>query len=221
MTASTIAVAPMPPTGRAKPILYVRSMVAVAMIVSWVAAASSGITVWLAADGRGAGELPWLLGASKHTWGDLHVVASFVALALTLTHLTVMRRGVLAYGRLLLTGRRNATANGARRPRSVVYLRAMVIVAMVGVVSIVVVSGIVPWLAAEGPGMGRRLLLLDVTKRGWTDIHTAIATGAILLTAAHVAMSRTGLAADVRLLITGQRSRRRRIGPGAPSADRP
>ena len=65
-----------------------------------------------------------------------------------------------------------------------------------------------------------------MTKRGWTDIHTAIAMGAILLTAVHVVMSRTGLVADVRLLITGQRSRPRRIGPGAsalgtPAGDRP
>ncbi len=92
-----------PAVPRAKTIFYIRAVVALGMIGAWAACAATGILVWLAADGRGAGQLQLLFGASKHSWMDIHVVISTLAVALTITHLTVMRRGVLAYARLLLT----------------------------------------------------------------------------------------------------------------------
>ncbi len=208
MTAITLVTTPATPSRRAKPIFYVRSVVALAMIATWAIAASSGITLWLAADGRGAGELPMLLGATKHAWADIHTAISFLAIALTLAHLTVMRRGILAYARLLLTGQRNPVARSARRPRTIVYVRAIVVVAMVSLVPIVLASGIVPWLAGDGQRSGHQLLLFAVTKRGWTDIHTAAAIGAILLAVTHLVVVRVGLVADVRLLVTGRRGNR-------------
>jgi hypothetical protein len=214
MTALTLDAKTVPINRRAKPIFYVRSVVALAMIATWVVAAVSGITLWLAADGRGAGELPLLFGATKDAWVDIHVAISFLAIALTLTHLTVMRRGVLAYVRLLLTGQRNAAARATRRPKSIVYVRAVLVVAMVSLVPLVIASGIVPWLAAEGQRSGQQLLLFAVTKRGWADIHTAVAIAAIGLAVTHVVVVRAGLVADVRLLATGQRSHPGRVGRG-------
>lgn len=214
MTALALDAKTVPNNRRAKPILYVRSVVALAMIATWLVAATSGITLWLAADGRGAGELPLLLGATKHAWVDIHAAISFLAIALTLTHLTVMRRGVLAYVRLLLTGRRNTTPRATQRPRSIVYVRAALVVAMVGLVPLVIASGIVPWLAAEGQRSGQQLLLFAVTKRGWADIHTAVAVASVGLAVAHVVVARTGLVADVRLLATGRRSHPGHVGRG-------
>ena len=211
MTALPLTVASVPPARRAKAILHVRAVVAVAMIGAWAVATASGLLLWLAADGRGAGRLPLLFGATKHTWGDVHVAVAFLAVILTSTHLIVMRRGILAYARLLITGQRNAIKRSTRRPRIIVYVRAIVVVTMLGLVPVVVASGIVPWLATDGQRSAQQILLFAVTKSGWTDIHTAVAIAATLLAVSHLVVVRAGLAADVRLLATGQRSKPRRV----------
>jgi len=211
MTALPLTVASVPPARRAKAILHVRAVVAVAMIGAWAVATASGLLLWLAADGRGAGRLPLLFGATKHTWGDVHVAVAFLAVILTSTHLIVMRRGILAYARLLITGQRNAIKRSTRRPRIIVYVRAIVVVTMLGLVPVVVASGIVPWLATDGQSSAQQILLFAVTKSGWTDIHTAVAIAATLLAVSHLVVVRAGLAADVRLLATGQRSKPRRV----------
>ena len=210
MTAIPLTIPSLSTPRRAKLTFYVRAVVAMAMIGAWATAVGSGLLLWLAADGRGAGRLPLLFGATKHTWTDIHTAVAFLAVILTLTHLIVMRRGVLAYARLLVTGQRNATEPSKRRPRVIVYVRAIVVVTMLGLVPVVAASGIVPWLAADGPRSTEQILLFDVTKRGWTDIHTAVAIAAMLLAVTHLVVVRAGLTADVRLLATGQRSKPRR-----------
>lgn len=202
LTAIRAAAAP-----RAKAIFYVRSIVAIAMIAAWVLSGLSGIMLWLAADGRAAIEAPAALGLTKHLWQDIHVVASFLAVGSTLVHVTVMRRGVLSYLRLLLTGRRSATAvRAVRRPKAVVYVRAVAVSLMVGLVPLVIVSGLVPWLAPDVRRAGQQLLLFALTRHEWGDVHTAISMGVILVAMVHVVVVRSGLVADVRLLATGQRS---------------
>jgi hypothetical protein len=199
------------PAPRARAIFYVRAVVALAMVGAWAVSAASGILVWLAADGSRSSELRLLFGLTKHAWIDIHVAISALAIFLTITHLLIMRRGVLAYVRLLLTGQRNTATRPARRPKAIVFVRAVVVVAMVSVIPAVVASGVVPWLAGDGQRSGQQLLLLAVTKRGWADIHTAISVTVVALAVAHLVVVRSGLAADVRLLATGQRSSPRRV----------
>ena len=138
-------------------------------------------------------------------------MASLLAIGLTLIHVTVMRRGVLSYARLVLMGRRNASTRSARRPRAIVYLRALAVVTMVVLVPLAIVSGIVPWLAPDVRRAGQQVLLLALTKRDWVDVHTAVTMGAILVATTHVVVVRAGLVADVRLLLTGQRSAPRTV----------
>jgi hypothetical protein len=194
---------------RAKPIFYARSAVALAMIAGWVLAAVSGIVLWLAPDGRQAFAQPAALGFTKQAWDDFHVVVSFLAVGLTLAHVTVMRRGILSYARLVLTGRRAARASG-RKPKRIVYVRASAVVVMAVVVPLVVLTGVVPWLAPDVRRAGQQLLLFSLTKHTWTDVHTVVAAviGVIALT--HLVVVRTGLMADLRLIATGQRSAPRR-----------
>ncbi|MDP2350534.1 MAG: DUF4405 domain-containing protein [Chloroflexota bacterium] len=206
MTAIPFTATPTSAAPRAKTIFYVRSVVALAMIATWGVSALSGIALWLAADGRAADLLPALLGVTKHAWNDIHVVASVLAVVLTLVHVTVMRRGVLSYARLILTGKRSAVSRSARRPRAIVYVRAVVVVAMAILVPLILGSGVVHWLAADGRRAGQQLLLFALTKHDWADIHTAIAMGVILIAATHVVVVRAGLVSDIRLLATGQRS---------------
>jgi len=201
LTATPTSTAP-----RARTIFYVRSVVAIAMIATWTMSAASGIAMWLAADGRWAFEVPAAFGLTKHAWDDIHLVASFLAIGPTLAHVTVMRRGMVSYARLIVTGRRGSSTRAVRRPRAVVNIRAVAVVVMVVLVPLAIVSGIVPWLAPEVRRAGQQVLLLALTKRGWVDVHTAITMGAILVAMTHVAVVRAGLVADVRLLATGQRS---------------
>ncbi len=127
------------------------------------------------------------------------------AFGLTLINVTVMRRGVLSYARLVLIGRRNASTRAARRPRAIVYVRALAVVTMVVIVPLALVSGTVPWLAPDVRA-GQQLLLFALTKRDWVDVHTAVTMSAILVAMTHVVVVRAGLMADVRLLTTGKRS---------------
>ncbi len=211
MTTTLLAVASAP-TWRARPIFYVRAVVALAVVGTWVVSAVSGLVVWLAPDGRWATESVVLFGATKGGWSDLHVAISFLAIAFTVGHLALMRRGVVAYGRLLLTGRRRGTPRPTRRPKAIVYRRAIVVATMVSLVPIVIASGLVPWLAADGPRSGQQLLLFAVTKHGWTDLHTVISFAAVAAAVLHLMIVRSGLATDLRLLATGQRRSPRRVG---------
>jgi len=69
----------------------------------------------------------------------------------------------------------------------------------------------IPLRAAPAPAVPRAKLLFAATKRGWADIHTAISMVVAVVAVTHVAVVRSGLAADMRLLATGQRSSPRRV----------
>lgn len=69
----------------------------------------------------------------------------------------------------------------------------------------------IPLRAAPGPAVPRAKLLCAATKRGWADIHTAISMAVAVVALTHVMVVWSGLAADVRLLATGQRSSPRRV----------
>jgi Domain of unknown function (DUF4405) len=210
VTAIPVHAAPAPVIPRAKTIFYVRAFVALAMVAAWTVSAATGILVWQAADGRGAGQLPLLLGATKHDWIDVHVAISALAIGLTVTHLAIMRRGAAAYARLLLIGRRAVDSRAVRRPKAIVFVRAILVVAMLAVIPVVASSGVIPWLAGDGQRSGQQVLLFAITKRGWADIHTAISMAVVIVAVTHVVVVRSGLAADLRLLATGQRSAPRR-----------
>jgi len=81
-----------------------------------------------------------LLGATKHARMDAHVAISAIAFALRVTHLAIMRRGVVAYARLLVKGRRSANRTPGRRPKAIVFVRAILVVAMVSVIPVVAAS---------------------------------------------------------------------------------
>ena len=52
--------------------------------------------------------------------------------------------------------------------------------------SLVAVSGVLLWLAPHGPRSGYRVLLLDLTKREWGELHTWFSFIAIAITVAHL-----------------------------------
>jgi hypothetical protein len=115
MTTIPLLAARAPTVRGAKPILYARAFVALATIGSWLVSAVSGLVLWLSPHGPGTRYLLTALDLTRSTWIDVHIVASFLAVGLTLIHLTVMRSGVRAYLRLIFLGRGSA-GGGRRRP---------------------------------------------------------------------------------------------------------
>jgi hypothetical protein len=215
MTTIPLLAARAPTVRGARPILYARALVALAMIGSWLVSATSGLVLWLSPHGPGTRSLATALDLTRSAWIDIHIVASFLALGLTLTHLTVMRSGVRAYLRLVFLGR-GSSGGGRRRLKPVLVVRALLVSTMVVAVPIVFASGLVPWLAPDVRRAGQQLLLFAITQREWTDIHTAVSMFAMGIAATHVTLVRFGLYADLRLLATGQRSAPRRL-PNPPA----
>jgi len=203
-TTPASAVRPAPPT-RAKGIYYARALVALVMVAAWAVSSVTGLLLWLTPHGQGMRALASAAGLLRSDWTDIHVVASVTAVGLTLVHVTVMRRGALAYLRLVLTGRRRV-AVPVRRPKRIVLVRAALVAGLLVAVPLVVVSGVVPWLAADGPRSGRALLLFALTKRDWADVHMVASMAALAAAASHIVVVRAGLVSDLRLLATGQRS---------------
>lgn len=63
---------------------------------------------WLAPDVRRAGQQVLLLALTKHEWGDVHTAISMGSILVAMTHVVVVRSGLVADVRLLATGQRSA-----------------------------------------------------------------------------------------------------------------
>jgi hypothetical protein len=205
MTVMSLATVRRATPPRARGIYYARALVALVMIAAWVVSGLTGLILWLMPHGQGSREIALVAGLGRSEWTDIHVVASIIGMSLALVHVTVMRRGVLAYLRLVLTGRRSVTVP-VRRLKPIVRVRATLVVGLLITVTLVLVSGVIPWLAADGPRSGRAVLLFALTKRDWADVHLVASMVAISVAASHVIVVRTGLVSDLRLLVTGRRS---------------
>jgi amino acid transporter len=202
-----------PRPARAKATLYARALIALATIGAWAIAGVTGALLWMTPRGAGFGDLAQLGGVTRGAWLDVHVAVSFLAAGLTLAHLIYMRRGVLAYLRLLATGQRRA--GPSRRPVArIVIVRAMLVVGLLSFAAIVTVTGLIPWLGPDGRRSGQQVLASLLTKRSWLDVHLVAGLLIAAIATAHNIVVRHGLLADLWLLATGQRRvPRRTTGP--------
>jgi Domain of unknown function (DUF4405) len=66
------------------------------------------------------------------------------------------------------------------------YARAVIAFAMMVIWGLVTISGFLLWLAPHGPRSGFRLLLFDLTKREWGELHVWFSFIAIAITVAHL-----------------------------------
>jgi hypothetical protein len=90
----------------------------------------------------------------------------------------------------------------------IVYLRSWVSIALIATWSLSVFTGILLWLAPSGRRSGRSLLLLDLTKREWGDLHFWFSVIALIITLIHVTIDWRALCGCMRYLITTQRRTR-------------
>ena len=80
----------------------VRPYVAVAMLGLWAVAAITGILLWVAPEGRQAGQRELLAGVTRTVWGDVHLWFSLAASAVTVVHLAVDWRALAGAVRHLM-----------------------------------------------------------------------------------------------------------------------
>lgn len=68
---------------------YLRSVVAILLLVFWSLAILSGWLLWFAPHGPRSGRIPLLLGITKRGWGDLHFWLSLIACGVTILHIVI------------------------------------------------------------------------------------------------------------------------------------
>jgi hypothetical protein len=86
-----------------------------------------------------------------------------------------------------------------------VYARAVVAIALIIVWVLVALTGLLLWLAPSGPQSGRQLLLLNLTKSEWGDIHFWVAVAVLIVTLAHIIIDWRALRGVIRYLVSVHR----------------
>ncbi len=95
-----------------------------------------------------------------------------------------------------------------RRPIKIkVYTRAVVAIALVIVWVLVSLTGLLLWLAPSGQRSGQRLILFDLTKSEWGDIHFWVAVAVLIVTLVHIIIDWKALRGVIRYLISTHRER--------------
>ena len=80
--------------------VYTRAIVAIMLITVWSLVALTGLLLWLAPSGQGAGKQLLLLELTKSEWGEFHFWIGVATVAVTLIHLIIdwrALRGVIRY----------------------------------------------------------------------------------------------------------------------------
>ena len=83
-----------------KPKIYARAVIAIALIISWVLSAFSGLILWLAPEVRRAGQQPLLFDITKQSWGDIHFWICVAVVVVTIVHMIIdwkVLRGIIRY----------------------------------------------------------------------------------------------------------------------------
>ena len=98
-----------------------------------------------------------------------------------------------------------------RRPIKVkIYTRAVVAIMLIIVWSLVALTGLLLWLAPSGQRAGKQLLLFELTKSEWGDVHFWIAVAVVVVTVAHMIIDWKALRGVIRYLTSVHR------GPSLP-----
>ena len=93
-----------------------------------------------------------------------------------------------------------------RRPIKVkVYARAIVAILLIIVWSLAALTGLLLWLAPEGPRSGKQLLLLNLTKSEWGDIHFWVCVAVVIVTILHIIIDWKALRGVIRYLTSTHR----------------
>ena len=81
-----------------------------------------------------------------------------------------------------------------------VYTRAVVAIMLITVWSLVALTGLLLWLSPSGSRSGKQLLLFELTKGEWGDIHFWIAVATFVITLVHIIIDWKALRGVIRYL---------------------
>ena len=95
-----------------------------------------------------------------------------------------------------------------RRPIKVkVYVRAITAILLLTIWALVTFTGILIWAAPSVQRSGQQLLLFDLTKSEWGDIHFWVAVGTVAVTLIHIIIDWKALRGVIRYLVSVHRER--------------
>jgi Ni,Fe-hydrogenase I cytochrome b subunit len=95
-----------------------------------------------------------------------------------------------------------------KRPVKIkVYIRAVVAIFLIVVWVVVAVTGFLLYAAPSGQRSGQQLLLFNLTKSEWGDIHWWAAVATAVITTAHIIIDWKALRGVIRYLISVHRER--------------
>ena len=93
-----------------------------------------------------------------------------------------------------------------RRPIKVkVYTRAIVAILLITVWSLSAFTGLLLWLAPEVRRSGQQVLLFDLTKHEWGDIHFWVCVAVVVITITHIIIDWKALRGVLRYLTSAHR----------------
>ena len=82
----------------------IRGLVSIGLLLSWAISALSGFVLYLAPEGQRSGKVILLLGLTKHEWSQFHTWTSFLALGITILHIIIDWKILLAIVKYLVKG---------------------------------------------------------------------------------------------------------------------
>lgn len=80
----------------------IRGIIGIGLLSFWTISALSGFILYLAPEGQGSGRISLLFGLAKHQWLDLHTWFSFLALGVTILHVIIDWKVLVAVIKLLI-----------------------------------------------------------------------------------------------------------------------
>ena len=99
-----------------------------------------------------------------------------------------------------------------RRPiKPKIYARAVIAIALITTWLLAAFSGLILWLAPDVRQAGRQLLLFDITKREWGQIHFWICVAVVIVTIVHIIIDWKALRGVIRYLTSMHRDTITRI----------
>jgi len=82
----------------------IRGLVSVGLLIFWGMSALSGFILYLAPEGQRSGKAILLFGLAKHGWSQLHTWTSFLALGITILHIIIDWKILVAVVKYLVKG---------------------------------------------------------------------------------------------------------------------
>jgi hypothetical protein len=83
----------------------VRGLIGLVLLISWAMSGLSGLILYLAPTGRRSGQALLLLEMTKHEWADYHTWSSFLAVGVTVLHVIVDWKILVALVKCLVKGK--------------------------------------------------------------------------------------------------------------------